>query len=90
MQQVLSSDLWKKVQAAARLAPSRRVAIAFVTRDLVEFRTGDVRTGRTSEISWGRFQKLLKVARIPAALLASEAKGSDKAARSRRASPRST
>lgn len=41
MQKVLSSDLWKAVRAQARKSQSRKAAIAYVTKDLVEFRKGD-------------------------------------------------
>ncbi len=41
MQKVLSSDLWKAVRAQARKAQCRKVAIAYVTQDLVGFRKGD-------------------------------------------------
>jgi len=42
MQKVLSSDLWKTVQVLARKARQRKAAIAYVTRDLLGFRKGDV------------------------------------------------
>lgn len=42
MQKVLSTDLWKAVRAQARKARQRKAAIAYVTRDLVGFRKGDV------------------------------------------------
>jgi hypothetical protein len=42
MQKVLSSDLWKTVRVQARKARQRKAAIAYVTRDLVGFRKGDV------------------------------------------------
>lgn len=42
MQKVLSTDLWKTVRMQARKARQRKAAIAYVTRDLVGFRKGDV------------------------------------------------
>ena len=42
MQRVLTQDLWKQVSARARKARSRRAAIAYVTRDLLHLRRGDV------------------------------------------------
>jgi hypothetical protein len=42
MQRVLSSDLWKTVQAQARKARCRKAAIAYVTLPLIRFRKGDV------------------------------------------------
>ena len=42
MQKVLSTDLWKAIRTAARKARQRKAAIAYVTRDLIGFRKGDV------------------------------------------------
>jgi hypothetical protein len=42
MQKVLSSDLWKTVKAQARKARLRKVAIPYVTQDLLGFRKGDL------------------------------------------------
>jgi hypothetical protein len=42
MQKVLSSGLWKSIGALARRPQQRKAAIAYVTRDLVGFRKGDV------------------------------------------------
>jgi hypothetical protein len=42
MQKVLSPDLWKTVKIQARKAQQRKVAIAYVTSDLIGFRKGDV------------------------------------------------
>lgn len=57
MQRILSTDLWKQVRAKAAKAKRRDAAIAFVTRDLIGFKTGDrlvvnasenaIRTGET-------------------------------------------
>jgi hypothetical protein len=41
MQRVLSADLWTEVRKRARAARSRKAAIAYVTRDLLDFRKGD-------------------------------------------------
>lgn len=51
MQRVLSSDLWKAIRAQAQKAQRRRVAIAYVTRDLVGFRKADVLVVDASEHS---------------------------------------
>lgn len=42
MQKVLSSDLWKAVQAEAKKARQRKAAVAYVTQDLLGFRKGDL------------------------------------------------
>src|ERR1700687_5343277 len=42
MERVLSSDLWKMVRAQARKARCRKAAIAYVTKDLIRFRKGDI------------------------------------------------
>ena len=42
MQRVLSSDLWTEVRKQARASNTRLGAIAYVTRDLVGFRKGDL------------------------------------------------
>ena len=42
MQKVLSSDLWKVVEAQARKARLRKVAIPYVTQDLLGFCEGDL------------------------------------------------
>lgn len=42
MQRVLSSDLWKAVRTRARKARCRKAAIAYVTKDLIHFRKGDI------------------------------------------------
>jgi hypothetical protein len=42
MQKILSSDLWKSISVLARKARQRKAAIAYVTRDLVGLRKGDV------------------------------------------------
>jgi hypothetical protein len=42
MQRVLSKDLWKQVRASARNARQRKAAIAYVTRDLIGLRKGDI------------------------------------------------
>lgn len=57
MQRILSTDLWKQVRAKAAKAKRRQAAIAFVTRDLIGFKSGDrlvvsasnhaIRTGET-------------------------------------------
>jgi hypothetical protein len=53
VQQVLSSGLWKKVRARAQKAKRRRAAIAYVTRDLIGFRKGDVLVVDASERAVG-------------------------------------
>src|SRR5258705_872536 len=42
VQRVLSNDLWSEVRKQARASNTRKGAIAYVTRDLVGFRKGDV------------------------------------------------
>src|SRR5690348_15071619 len=42
MQRVIANTLWADVQAAAKNAPYRKAAIAYVTNELIEFRKGDV------------------------------------------------
>jgi hypothetical protein len=42
VQRVLSPDLWKATRLQARKAQRRKAAIAYVTRDLIGFRKGDV------------------------------------------------
>lgn len=42
MQKVLSSDLWKTVRAQAQKSRCRKAAIAYVTKDLIQFRKGDL------------------------------------------------
>lgn len=41
MQRVVSNDLWRVARAHAKLARNRRLAIAYVTRDLIGLRRGD-------------------------------------------------
>lgn len=42
MQRVLSADLWKEIRATAHSARCRKAAIAYVTRDSIGLRKGDV------------------------------------------------
>lgn len=42
MQNILSSKLWRVIRTHAALAKRREVAIAYVTKDLIGFRSGDV------------------------------------------------
>lgn len=42
MQRVLSTGLWKEIKAIAVAAKRRRAAVAYVTQDLIGFKTGDV------------------------------------------------
>jgi hypothetical protein len=42
MQRVLSTGLWKEIKAIAVAAKRRRVAVAYVTQDLIGFKKGDV------------------------------------------------
>jgi hypothetical protein len=49
MQKVLSSDLWKTVRAQAQKARCRKAAIAYVTKDLIQFRKGDLLVTDASE-----------------------------------------
>lgn len=51
MQRVLSSGLWTAIRAQAQKARRRKVAIAYVTRDLVGFRKADVLVVDASERS---------------------------------------
>jgi hypothetical protein len=63
MQEVLSSDLWKTVQAHARRARRRKAAIAYVTQDLLGFRKGDtlVADASTNSVASGETDaKLLR------------------------------
>lgn len=53
MQQVLSSELWKRVRAQAQKAKRRKAAIAYVTRDLIGFSKGDVLVVDASERAVG-------------------------------------
>ena len=49
MQRVLSSDLWKTVTAQARKAKQRQAAIAYVTEDHLNLKSGDVLVVDASE-----------------------------------------
>jgi hypothetical protein len=42
MQKVLSSDIWKEIGKRAKAAERRKAAIAYVTKDQIGFRTGDI------------------------------------------------
>jgi hypothetical protein len=42
MQRVLSKELWKEIRAYASRARRRKVAISYVTNDLIGFRNGDI------------------------------------------------
>jgi phosphatidylserine/phosphatidylglycerophosphate/cardiolipin synthase-like enzyme len=62
MQRVLSSDLWKTVTAQARKAKQRQAAIAYVTNDHLNLKSGDVLIVDASEAtirSGGTDAKLL-------------------------------
>jgi hypothetical protein len=41
MQRVLSEELWPEIRKRSRTSKLRKAAIAYATRDLVGFRTGD-------------------------------------------------
>jgi len=42
MQKILSSDIWKEIGKRAKTANRRKAAIAYVTRDQIGFKAGDV------------------------------------------------
>ncbi len=49
MNQVLTDKIWREVAKRARLAPTRKAAIAYVTTDDIGFRAGDVLITDASE-----------------------------------------
>ena len=42
MQKVLSSDIWKEIGKRAKASERRKAAIAYVTKDQIGFRPGDI------------------------------------------------
>ena len=49
MQKILSNGLWKTIRAQARKAKRRKTAIAYVTKDLIGYKRGDVLVTDASE-----------------------------------------